>query len=478
MAPAQALGRLGVRLCIQARHADAVAVLQAAAGLTPGDPALLNNFAVALDRCGRSAEAVEVVGQSLALEQAQPDSWLFLANMKGALGDSTGALAAYEAAIALQPESPLAWQGAALIHQQRRNFTRALECLITSLRQCHPTPPLLAILGQLFYETGQFEKSRVAYAAALESEPRNPVYRRMQREIRLLCAALLNQSLDEALDALRIDCADCPDPGDKDAAELLKITFSLLAAHGKTAAARCVAQKRLTLFPTATAAYLLQAVSGQCADTPNEPAPARSPDAYLVESFNAFADRFDQHLVATLGYDIPEKLVAALAGIVTNGARLDVLDAGCGTGLCGPHLRPWARSLTGVDLAPRMLDHAAGRGLYDRLICRELTAFLNDSPLHFDLVVAADVFIYFGDLVPLAAALAATLRPGGLLAFSTERSAAPGQRLQTSGRFAHHPDYVHSIFAPAFVPRLCHETTIRQEAARPVAGNLYVFQRR
>ena len=47
---------------------------------------------------------------------------------------------------------------------------------------------------------------------------------------------------------------------------------------------------------------------------------------------------------------------------------LDVLDAGCGTGLCGPLVAPYARRLVGVDLSARMLDAGRRRdSVYDEL---------------------------------------------------------------------------------------------------------------
>jgi predicted TPR repeat methyltransferase len=116
--------------------------------------------------------------------------------------------------------------------------------------------------------------------------------------------------------------------------------------------------------------------------------------------------------------------------------------------------------------------------MYDRLVCREITAFLADSPVNFDVVIAADVMIYFGDLAPLAAAIAGALRTGGLLAFSTERAAAGSHPLLSSGRFAHNPDYIRRVFAADFSPCAYVETTVRLEASRRVPGDIFVFRRK
>ena len=126
--------------------------------------------------------------------------------------------------------------------------------------------------------------------------------------------------------------------------------------------------------------------------------PARASDGYVRATFDDFAESFDQNL-GDLKYAAPQLLYAAVASSMAPGAaELQVLDLGCGTGLCGPLLRPIARHLVGVDLSPKMLAKAAGRGVYDQLNCAELTRWLASCSQRFDLVVAADVLCYFGDL--------------------------------------------------------------------------------
>ena len=100
--------------------------------------------------------------------------------------------------------------------------------------------------------------------------------------------------------------------------------------------------------------------------------------------------------------------------------RFDVLDAGCGTGLCGPLLAPYARRLVGVDLSTGMLKQAEAKNVYDQLYKVELTAYLRDCPGEFDVIVSADTLVYFGPLESVARAAAGALRPGGRLIFTVE----------------------------------------------------------
>jgi predicted TPR repeat methyltransferase len=56
--------------------------------------------------------------------------------------------------------------------------------------------------------------------------------------------------------------------------------------------------------------------------------------------------------------------------------HFDVLDAGCGTGLCGAILAPFARRLVGVDLSEGMLAHAKAKNVYHELVKAELGGLL------------------------------------------------------------------------------------------------------
>jgi predicted TPR repeat methyltransferase len=200
-----------------------------------------------------------------------------------------------------------------------------------------------------------------------------------------------------------------------------------------------------------------------------------SPEAYVRDLFDGYADGFEAHLVGHLHYTIPERMAALLARHGT-GRDLDVLDAGCGTGLCGAWLAEHARRLDGVDLSSRMLAHAQRRGCYHRLDCAELIAHLDAHPAAWDLVVAADVVIYFGDLTPLFAAVHRALRPGGRFAFSTEHTEDGPVVLNRTRRFAH--SRAHVAQAAAGFRLLDDEpVTARRERGVAVPSRLVLLER-
>jgi len=211
--------------------------------------------------------------------------------------------------------------------------------------------------------------------------------------------------------------------------------------------------------------------------------PARASDGYVTYLFDRYADCFDDHLVGELGYQAPAVIGARLAEVLgTPSAQLEVLDAGCGTGLCQPILRPYARHLTGVDLSPGMIQKARERDGYDELVVAELTAFLNERPGAYDLIASADTVVYFGALESVLAAVAQALRPGGWLAFTAEQTtvdAAPeGHFLNKSGRYSHTAEYLERALAGAGLEQVTRmDATLRQENNQPVVGHIVLARK-
>jgi predicted TPR repeat methyltransferase len=467
-----ALTRWSQELLRENHIADAIVVLRAALTLKPGDPALWTNYGAALNQENSPGEAAACLEHSLALSRQQPDTWLLLGMVRQKLGDPVAAEAAYRVALELEPNSIFAWQFLGLLKQEQRDYAAATDCLNACVKAGGGGAALHANLGKLCYQLGRIPESCDAYTRAAGLDAASLQYRRMARKCRFLQSVLQGESVDAATNAFKNSFAPEETDSDKELVDLFNSAFSLLSGFGHLDAATRVGRKQLDLWPAnPSAAYLLRAVAGDSGLD-------RSTPEYVVEHFDAFAEGFDAQLVGVLGYDIPEKLCSAVREVTVAGQLYDTLDAGCGTGLCGPLLRSLSRRLTGVDLSPKMLEQAQKRGIYDTLACEELTSFLRRSPAQFDLIVAADVFIYFGDLGPIFSGAAIALRPGGILACSTESWTGDGYRLQPSGRFAQAPAYVRSMASAEFEELHYSETTIRLEAGGRLPGNIFIFRRR
>ena len=215
------------------------------------------------------------------------------------------------------------------------------------------------------------------------------------------------------------------------------------------------------------ARHMLAACSGR-------DVPPRASDAFIEKTFDSFAASFDAKL-ATLSYRAPVLVAAMLADANVGASRsLDVLDAGCGTGLCGPLIAPYARRLVGVDLSERMLDQARARNVYDELVRRELTAYLRGYTGAFDLIVSADTLVYFGPLEEVVAAAENALRSRGRLIFTVEELRGAGHEtgyaISPNGRYRHARAYVERVLADASLRSEIVPAELRLEAGEPVPG--------
>jgi predicted TPR repeat methyltransferase len=217
-----------------------------------------------------------------------------------------------------------------------------------------------------------------------------------------------------------------------------------------------------------------------------EAIPDQPPSRYVEALFDDYADRFDAALVERLDYTVPAKLARLIAG---HDDRLfdTAVDLGCGTGLFGAEIRDRVNRLEGFDLSVNMLAKAAEKGLYDLLAKADLSldaagAGLFDDDLverRADLVSAADVLMYLGDVANAFSLAAHLARPGALFAFSVEDAGeGDGYLLAPSLRYAHTERHVRQRLAEnGFDVLTLTRTTIRMDGGKPVSGILFLASR-
>jgi len=245
----------------------------------------------------------------------------------------------------------------------------------------------------------------------------------------------------------------------------------LLAARGEQAqAAACYRDALAHNAGDPMLTHLLAAATYQAA--------GRAPAGYVSTLFDEQAARFDRHLVTDLGYRIPEQLAGLIGPMLGRGAR--VLDLGCGTGLVGTALAGRGFHIQGVDLSAGMLERAAQGGLYASLAQMDVLEYLERAPANsLDAIVAADVFIYIGDLRKVFTEIGRVLVPGGLFAFSIE-SVADGSpyRLMPSGRFSHSSAHLLELSKSAQLAVMQRgDTRIRREGSGYAAGEVLLLRR-
>ncbi len=378
-------------------------------------------------------------------------------------GDLTGAEALYRRALDTDPGSADALNLLGVAARGRGDAAAAVALTARALALRPDSPVYLASHGAALAEAGRVAEAAPVLSRAVALRPGDAVAR---RNLGQTLAALGRAT--EAVPHLRHAAALRPD----DPETHLALAHGLREA-GDAPAAAAAARRALPGPPAiAEAARFLLAALG-AADAPD-----RAPAAYVRDLFDAYAPRFDADLTGRLDYRTPAALADLLrrSGVAPDGSRT-VLDLGCGTGLSGAALRPFARHMTGVDLSPRMLAEAARTGHYDALREADLLDDLPAHPAAHDLIAAADVLNYLGDLAPALAGLAVALAPRGLAAFSLETGDAAPYALGDGLRYRHHPGHALDLAARAgLVPLASEETVLRHERGAPVAGTLLILR--
>jgi len=204
--------------------------------------------------------------------------------------------------------------------------------------------------------------------------------------------------------------------------------------------------------------------------------------AYVRRLFDQYAGRYDAALTEHLRYRGPAILLEAVEIVMrTTGRAMHfraMLDLGCGTGLAGAAFRPLAARLTGVDLSPAMIAKAEEKGIYDRTAVGCFEDFLAAAAadrVHYDLVLAADVFVYVNDLAPIISGIAKILVPNGVVAFTAETHSGAGAMLLPTLRFAHGEDYLRRLLtAGGLTAQHLAKTSVRSEKGVPVEGLVVV----
>jgi predicted TPR repeat methyltransferase len=211
--------------------------------------------------------------------------------------------------------------------------------------------------------------------------------------------------------------------------------------------------------------------------------PVAMPIGYIRALFDGYAPDFDDALTGGLRYRAPDMLLyaAARAGGGEAMRFADVLDLGCGTGLAGAAFRPFCERLVGVDLSRGMLAEARGKGLYDELVEAEAMTYLRaeaERGAHYDIVLAADVLIYFHELRQVPPVAAKVLKPGGVLAFTVETHDGDGVILRDTLRYAHGAAHVRGALSlGGLEPVSLESAAARTEKGAPVPGLVVVARK-
>lgn len=414
--------------------------------------------AIQLQKYGHLDEAQELYRRILEGAPEHPTALHFSGVLAHQQGRSDAAAALIERSLAVCPNEADWHSNLGIVYLSRGSTDRAVDAFRRAISLDPAHANARCNLGVALKAIGHPDEAEASYRAAIELDPAHvDAYTNL---------GILLNALERTEEAAACFC------------KVITLRPTHREARRRLAVAHCLlgeVEKAVKIFTDwleedpgdPIPRHMLAACTGQ-------EVPARASNAFVEKTFDSFAASFEANL-QQLSYRAPALIATVLedSGLAL-AKHVDVLDAGCGTGLCGPLLAPYARTLTGVDLSARMLAHAEEKKVYDTLVHSEVTEYLRRNDDTFDVIVSADALVYFGDLDDVVLAAAGALRSSGLLVFTLEDAVGASEsatyRLEHHGRYSHTRSYVEGLLARAGLQADILAADLRLEVGVPVAG--------
>lgn len=495
-----ALHLLGV-LCAEENQLDkAVDYLNRAIQRAPSDPSLPLHLANILKANGQYLEAEKTLQTVIANHPRFAAAFNNLGTLYASRSRWAQAIEAYQAAIDRQPDYADAYYNLGLAYRNAQRQDAAVTTFKALLELSANHPGAYFQLGCLAMRQGQYKEAMDDFSKVAKAHPH---HLETQLNMGACCVKLgwLSDAKAHYLQALAIS------PRETQALFNLGVLSFFVGRDAEGIAYYLQAVKLDPDFFDAHnnlgAAYLMRNDIAAAINHYREAARIRpehetvrhtlriltgdksvstSPLSYVRDLFDSYAERFDTHLMQSLHYHVPERLLEALRHIkdLTTVPR-DIIDLGCGTGLCGVMLRKnmpgGIRTLTGIDISSGMLTQARQKACYDELIEADIESFLGARHAAYDLMLAGDVLVYTGDLSPLFAVARQALRKGGYFVFNAEIHEKTDYELTDSGRFAHSKHYLDQLAGQHYFQIVHYQTTtLRSQNQKDVSGHVYLLR--
>lgn len=386
------------------------------------------NLGLAYIGLKQNDDAKEAFSQCLNREGSHPSAHGQIAAIYLEENNLALAIHHFQKRLEQQPLHPDTHHDIALAYIQKNNLDAAKKHLQTALQinpnQCDAHYHLASI----YLRQQQFDLALKESLQQLNIEPHLECY--YNAGVILTYKERLKDAIDYFQSALAIDETHLP--------SLINLA-SLYLKSRQMDAAILYYEKALSIEPNnPEIRHILSAIK------PGDDSPLRAPNEYVSHLFNQYAPHYDEHLIKLLNYSAPQLIIDALERHLAESLEsLSVIDLGCGTGLMGECLKPISSKLIGIDISESMIEEAKNKHCYDTLIVGDIeTGIIDLGPA--DLITAADVLPYIGDLNPLFNAISLTLNAGGYFAATIEKGIDKPYQLQATVRYSHQIEYIKS----------------------------------
>ena len=342
------------------------------------------------------------------------------------------------------PDDPMTWTSMGVVLRVNGNDAIAVTCFENALLRGTDDKCTVALnnLGMLYAKVGRSAEAASMFNRALEV---NPADLATLKALATLYADTGAPS--EAAACLRRAIA--LDPHDN------QLLFQLTVVENTWPLTDPTSSSERSPFTPVGSAPPVEAVSAAAAaeaaaattstsTSVGAPSAAAIPREYVADLFDFYAQSgYDAHMRETLQYKGPELLwdVFASPSVEPRGrstlADYRTIELGVGSGLCGSFFRTkgLGGDIVGCDLSPAMIQSAmraevmlnhAHELVYRSVAVSDAADFLDaHARVDADLILAADVLCYLGDLRALFKKARFALKTNGIFLFSVEELLSP-----------------------------------------------------
>lgn len=491
---AEILHALGIIHTQQKNFSEAIEYLQKATKLNPKDPSIQLNLANVLKHQGLFSQSEQLLKKIIVDHPGYAPAFNNIGIVYYALGKLDEAITAYHTAIEIFPNYIDAFYNLGLALTKKNLLKDAIEIYQKILEK---TPDHFAARFHLACILMQQENLTAAIKEFLAIEITYPFHLETQTNLAncYVKQGALNEAKTHYIKALAIHPEDIQivfnmgvinmQQGNIDQAiqyyqRAVSINPNYFAAQNNLGVAFLAKEHRGYALQHFQEALRIQphnkAVEYTVSMLAQNQRLLTAPPDYIQSLFDAYADHYDAHLLTALDYQIPTLFQNATVNFLPT-KKLDILDLGCGTGLCAIPFKSHAHTLSGVDLSENMLAMARQKNIYNQLIKSDLTTFLTDKTAAYDLILAGDVLVYIGELESILQLIQLALREKGLFVFNAEISVDNNYKMNQSGRFTHSKHYLDALTAKNRFKIENYQTCVtRLQNNEPVYGHLYVLR--
>ena len=453
---------LGLIHSLQGKHQLALAAYDLALKIQPDDAEVLINKGSTCNDIKNYVLALEVLEKAIQIRPDIPEAWSNKGIALNNLNSYQESINAYNEAIRLAPSYHETWSNKCVPLNKLKRFLEASEACDKALSLKPDYAEAWSNKGITLNELKRYDEAIFHYDKALSLKP-DYAEAWSLKGVALHALKCYKEAIAHYDKALSLKPCE--------ASFFYQKSFTNIALNQYAIAVENLEDAiKYKFSPEGYAEYMLSALRPENGLKP-------MPKNYVAELFDNYANSFDKHLIDTLKYETPKNLLELLNPSIND--KFAILDLGCGTGLMGKLLKPYASKIVGVDLSKEMLSKAELTDTYDKLIEVDILEFLNKCNDKFDLVVSADVFIYIGELSGIFMGLADVLKAGGLFCFSVEKNDSIKFSLSPKTlRYSHSKEYIQKLASlHNFKIQNILERPIRQENHVDVDGYCFLLKK-